>query len=232
MISYNRCNFRCGFCGLARNNFNFDNYINYTDDQFIATIISLFKYGKNFKFTGGEPTLNPLLESHVKFVKNIGGSIFLDTNGSNPKTVKNLIDKNLIDVLGVSFKGLTQEDALKTTHIKKLRYCWENVFKTIEYASANSNVTVIVTYVCYNDITYDKLLRFSEILEPFPNVIYKINNLLHVKDICDLGFKRVNSDMLYNFLKRLVEEKPCWKNRVIYVDSEDAIAEHSNIKFL
>ncbi|MCD6402527.1 anaerobic ribonucleoside-triphosphate reductase activating protein [bacterium] len=53
---------------------------------------------------GGEPTMNKDLPSFVKKIKKLGYLIKLDTNGSNPKMVKELIDKKLIDYVAMDVK--------------------------------------------------------------------------------------------------------------------------------
>ncbi len=235
MILWSKCNFRCAFCLQAVNDFNLNmiSYHSLNKNKFIATIMMLMQTSKNFKFSGGEPTLNPRIEWDLQVVKELGGNVFFDTNGSNPEVVKNLLDKGLIDVLAVSFKGLTPEEALSTANIKKREFCWENVFKTIEYGSKTPGVKVIITHVCYNDVSYDELLRFSSLIEPYEGVFYKINNLHKADNLpTELGLKRVDPDNLLNLLKRLVEEKPCWKDRVIFVDDDYGISNYDGIVFL
>ncbi|PWB02110.1 hypothetical protein C5O24_12675, partial [Paramuribaculum intestinale] len=62
--------------------------------------------GNAFKFTGGEPTLNPKLIDDMEVIRDLGGFIYLDTNGSRPDIVGKIIDRKLVDVLAVSLKGL------------------------------------------------------------------------------------------------------------------------------
>ena len=234
MIMWSKCNFRCAFCLQASENFQAgESYRSLSEDEYIVAIMTLMQSGENFKFSGGEPTLNPRVEWDLQVVKELGGTLFFDTNGSNPEIVKKLLDKGLIDVLAVSFKGLTAEEALATANIKKQKFCWENVFKTIEYGSKAPGVKVIITHVCYNDVSYEELLAYSALIEPYESVFYKINNLHKSEQLpAELGFKRVDPDNLLNLLKRLVEEKSCWKDRVIYVDDDYGIANYDGIVFL
>ena len=53
---------------------------------------------------GGEPTINRDLPKFVKKVKELGYAVKLDTNGSNPKMLKRLIDNNLIDYIAMDIK--------------------------------------------------------------------------------------------------------------------------------
>lgn len=53
---------------------------------------------------GGEPTLHPDLPEFCQKIKNFGFEIKLDSNGSNPKMLKELIDGKLIDYVAMDIK--------------------------------------------------------------------------------------------------------------------------------
>ena len=62
---------------------------------FDKTVRYLMEHGARFKFTGGEPTLNRHLALMLKVVKSYGGIVFLDSNGSRPKIIRELVDDGL-----------------------------------------------------------------------------------------------------------------------------------------
>ena len=55
--------------------------------------------------TGGEPTLESGLESLMKNIKDLGLKVKLDTNGTRPDVLKDLIEKKLIDYIAMDFKN-------------------------------------------------------------------------------------------------------------------------------
>jgi len=55
--------------------------------------------------SGGEPTLQPGLEMFICDVKKIGYSVKLDTNGTNPRILKKLIDGKLLDYVAMDIKA-------------------------------------------------------------------------------------------------------------------------------
>ncbi|MFP4514987.1 MAG: anaerobic ribonucleoside-triphosphate reductase activating protein [Parcubacteria group bacterium] len=55
--------------------------------------------------TGGEPTLHKDLAAFIEKIKTLGYDVKLDTNGTNPKLLKHLIEKKLIDYIAMDLKG-------------------------------------------------------------------------------------------------------------------------------
>ena len=53
---------------------------------------------------GGEPTIHKELPGLVKKIKKLGYLVKLDTNGSNPKMIKKLIEDKLIDYVAMDVK--------------------------------------------------------------------------------------------------------------------------------
>ena len=56
-------------------------------------------------FTGGEPTLMPELVDRIRKVKELGFLIKLDTNGTNPGIVEELLDEGLLDYVAMDIKN-------------------------------------------------------------------------------------------------------------------------------
>jgi pyruvate formate lyase activating enzyme len=54
--------------------------------------------------SGGEPTLVPDLADYAKALKGMGYRVKLDTNGSNPALVADLIDRKLLDYVALDVK--------------------------------------------------------------------------------------------------------------------------------
>ena len=96
------CNYRCPFCHnspLIKEQPFLDlneilDYLNKRKKMLDAVVIS-----------GGEPTLHKELPEILKLIKELGYIIKLDTNGTNPKMLKELIDNKLIDYVAMDVKG-------------------------------------------------------------------------------------------------------------------------------
>lgn len=83
------CNFRCGFC---HNPDLFRDARKYTWPE-LEDICRAFRqqWVAAVVISGGEPTIHPELPDTVKFFKNRGFAVKLDTNGSNPDMLRTLL---------------------------------------------------------------------------------------------------------------------------------------------
>lgn len=229
-VAFDKCNFRCSFCGLRKK--IRPNFKDYSSLEFEEKVKQLITSGSSFKFTGGEPTLNPNLEHDLKFVKSHNGKIYLDTNASNPKKIKTLLEDKLVDVIGISLKGLSPEEAMHNAGISNKRLCWDNVFETIEFASKNSDVRTIVTYVLTKpEETEQQLDKFAELLKPYPQVYIKINNLFPNDIASENGLSPLTEDCFNVELKKFIARHPEYKGRIILIPSIDAMTDYSAIEF-
>lgn len=60
---------------------------------------------KGVVITGGEPTLQPDLIYFIIGIKELGLKVKLDTNGTNPQTVRKLMDRRLLDYAAMDIKA-------------------------------------------------------------------------------------------------------------------------------
>ncbi|WP_029521796.1 anaerobic ribonucleoside-triphosphate reductase activating protein, partial [Persephonella sp. KM09-Lau-8] len=99
------CNFRCGYC---------HNRELVLPEYFSSTISEeeVFQFLKNrtgklqgVVITGGEPTIFTDLIQFIKKIKSLGFNVKLDTNGSNPEVLKEIIENNLVDYIAMDIKA-------------------------------------------------------------------------------------------------------------------------------
>ena len=228
-LCYGLCNFNCIFC-----NFRFKSsqaFFYYDDSSFNALLDKLFLTGKNFKFSGGEATLNPKLIEHLTTVKARGGVVYLDSNGSNPKVIEKLLMLELIDVLGISLKGVTKEEAIQVSRAPSV-LAWDNVFESMRIAGYHKSTQTIVTLVFTNATFNGRLVRFANLIKDIPSVKLKVNNLLrddHESNVYEL--LRVPPRRLASEVERFILENPEWKGRTVLINSNQAVCDYSEIVF-
>ncbi len=117
------CNMRCGYCYNPEIVFGGGEFSYEDFEQFFVSRKNLLK---GVVLCGGEPTLHKEIVSLGYELKNIGYKIKLDTNGTKPKVVQELITNHLIDYVALDFKA--PEDKFEmVTKSKKWSYFLETL---------------------------------------------------------------------------------------------------------
>jgi len=100
------CNFRCPWCYSAELVLpgKIKNQPKIPEKEFFNFLKKRKKLLEGLVLCGGEPTINKKLPVLIKKIKKLGYLVKLDTNGSNPKMLKKLIDDKLIDYVAMDIK--------------------------------------------------------------------------------------------------------------------------------
>ena len=97
------CNYRCPFCHNGQSVLGSHFSIPFEDIiSFLKTRVGLIDA---VVVSGGEPTLMDGLADKIKRIKELGFKIKLDTNGTNPAIVRDLVGKNLINYIAMDIKN-------------------------------------------------------------------------------------------------------------------------------
>ena len=124
------CNFRCPFCHNASL---------VLPEQFSAAIdendiISFLKKRKGVLdavcITGGEPLLQPDILEFIKKIKNIGYLVKLDTNGSFPDKLKEIVSSGVIDYVAMDIKN-SEKNYAKTCGLEKFDF--DSIKRSVDF---------------------------------------------------------------------------------------------------
>lgn len=103
------CNFRCPFCHNGDLVLHSKDMETYEEEE----ILSFLKKRKNVLegvcITGGEPTLWEELLGFIRKIKELGYLVKLDTNGSNPEMLTELMDDGLLDYIAMDVKAPSED---------------------------------------------------------------------------------------------------------------------------
>ena len=103
------CNFRCPFCHNASLVTHIEEEI--SESEVLAFLEKRKKILAGVVITGGEPLLYDL-EPFIRAIKEKGYLVKLDTNGSFPDRLKDLVKKGLIDYVAMDIKNSPDKYAL------------------------------------------------------------------------------------------------------------------------
>ena len=104
------CNFRCPFCHNVNLVLNPEGIETIPFEYINEQLTNQKGWIDGVCITGGEPTLHKDLPELCSKIKQMGFLVKLDTNGTNPAMLKELIQKNLIDYAAMDVKApLTPE---------------------------------------------------------------------------------------------------------------------------
>ncbi|NLV86532.1 MAG: anaerobic ribonucleoside-triphosphate reductase activating protein [Clostridiales bacterium] len=105
------CNLRCPFCHNGSLVLHPENVEGISENELMDFLSSRIGKLEGVCITGGEPLLEPELESFIKKIRSLGFLIKLDTNGSFPDRLKNLMEKGLLDYVAMDIKNSPEKYA-------------------------------------------------------------------------------------------------------------------------
>lgn len=194
------CNYNCAYCHNRE-------LLNCSNNELIneQEILDYLKKRKNILdgivISGGEPTIQKDLVSFCKKVKKLGVLIKLDTNGSNPKVIKELLDNNLIDYIAMDIK----DSYSKYEDIIKLKPNIDNLKESIELIK-NSNIDhEFRTTVNKNNHTFKDL---EEICSYIENDNYYLQVFKQNEYVLDKDLESYSKEEMKDIFQKLKEKYP------------------------
>ena len=106
------CNFRCPFCHNASLVVDIPKEAEMSEEEFFTFLGKRQGVLDGVCISGGEPLLQPDIEHFMRRIKELGFLIKLDTNGSFPDKLKNLVEKGLVDYVAMDIKNSKETYAL------------------------------------------------------------------------------------------------------------------------
>ena len=98
------CNIRCKYCHNPEL-LPLEAETSYSEEEILYYLEKRKNCLEGLVITGGEPTLQPDLKEFIIKVKALGYKIKLDTNGTNPQMVRELINEHLVDFIAMDIKA-------------------------------------------------------------------------------------------------------------------------------
>lgn len=105
------CNFRCPFCHNALLVTEIDLSTAYRESEVLDYIASRKGLLDGVAITGGEPLLQNDIKPFIQKIKEMGFAVKLDTNGSFPDKLRELVNEKLVDYVAMDIKNSKEKYA-------------------------------------------------------------------------------------------------------------------------
>ena len=123
------CNFRCPFChnaslvlGKGGEDFSAEEIFDFLKKR-LGTL-------EGVAITGGEPLLQNDISEFIRKIKDMGFKVKLDTNGSFPEKLIELVENRLVDYVAIDVKNSLNK---YSETVGRLGYDTERVCQSIEF---------------------------------------------------------------------------------------------------
>jgi len=161
IVFLNRCNFRCGFCYNAELAMGKPAEKRIPVKDFLGFLEKKKKWLQGVVITGGEPTLYRDLPEFCKAIKKKGYLVKLDTNGSNPESVRVLLKEGLVDFIAMDIKAPLE----KYEEACRVKVDTEKIKKSIEFIKESGIDYEFRTTVVPGLLDEKELLQIGELLK-------------------------------------------------------------------
>ncbi|MBR4175392.1 MAG: anaerobic ribonucleoside-triphosphate reductase activating protein [Lachnospiraceae bacterium] len=105
------CNMRCIYCHNAPLVTGVASLETISEDEFFAFLDKRKKILHGVCISGGEPTLSPDLPDFIDRIRSYDLKIKLDTNGTDPNLIKDLINSKKVDMIAMDIKSYPEDYA-------------------------------------------------------------------------------------------------------------------------
>ena len=106
------CNFRCPFCHNALLVTEIDRAAAYDFEEILSYLKKRKGILDGVAITGGEPLMNRDIPELLKQLKSLGYAVKLDTNGSYPDLLREIVSAGLADYIAMDIKNSKEKYAL------------------------------------------------------------------------------------------------------------------------
>ena len=104
------CNLRCPYCHAPHLVQTPNDLESIPADAIVSKLRQNQGWIDGVVVTGGEPTSHRHLDALIKLFKDTGVLVRLDTNGTNPRVLSDLIERRLIDCVAMDIKAPLQKE--------------------------------------------------------------------------------------------------------------------------
>ena len=185
------CNFRCPFCYSSEIVIpkKIENHPIIPEKEFFDFLDNRKGLLEGIVICGGEPTIHQDLPIFIKRIKEKGFLVKIDSNGSNPEMLNDLIENKLIDYVAMDVKGPKEKYGL----MAGLNNQWdktmmENIEKSINILKNSEIDYEFRTTVIPDVLKKEDILKIANWIKPAKR--YYLQNYRAEKETIDPEFMK------------------------------------------
>ncbi len=201
------CNFLCPFCHNST-------LVTDIDEHFITTeeVLKFLKTRRGILegvcITGGEPLLQKDIEDFMREIKDLGFLVKLDTNGSFPQKLENIINLGLVDYVAMDVKNSPE---LYAETIGKTAFDLSSVNESIELLKEGRVAYEFRTTVTKNFHNLKSLLQIADWISGCDN--YYLQQFVDSGQLIDKAITGYTDDELKALYIEVKKQLPCTQLR-------------------
>lgn len=155
------CNFRCPYCHNSDLVLRAETLPSFPMDYFLSFLDSRKNWLEGICITGGEPLLHKDLETLLSLIKERNLLVKVDTNGAFPSQLEELIQKKLIDYVGMDVKAALE----RYEEVVKSKIKTEDILRSIELIKNSGLDYMFRTTVVPGLVGSDDVMEIGQVLK-------------------------------------------------------------------
>lgn len=197
------CNFRCNWCYSSELVLpvKIAKQPRLSEKEFLDFLRERKGLIEGVVICGGEPTINKDLPNFIEKIKNLGFLVKLDTNGSNPRMLKDLVNSKMIDYVAMDIKTSPDSDIYKNIMTEGIKI--ENIKESVEFLKKGLIDFEFRTTVVNAIHSKEDFIKIADWISG-PNVKYYLQNFRPEKTI-DPNFEKIKP-FPEEFLNQIVKD--------------------------
>ncbi len=196
------CNFRCPFCHNSLLVTDMDD-AQYTEEEIFQHLERRKNVLDGVAVTGGEPLLQKDIERFLYEIKDKGYAVKLDTNGSFPDKLKDILSLGLADYIAMDIKNCKEKYA-ETIGLES--FDLKPVEESIELLAGSGVDYEFRTTVTQNFHTPEDMEKIALWIKGTPR--YFLQNFVDSGSLIDSSCKGVTKAEMHEMLQRVKEHIP------------------------
>lgn len=195
------CNFRCVFCQNSPLIENSKQKGLIDEEEVLNYLMKRKNVLDGIVISGGEPTLQKDLVPFIKKIKKMSLKVKLDTNGTNPTIIKELLDNNLVDYIAMDIKDNLSSYEKIINYNTNISLIKQSIKLIKESKIDHEFRTTIIK-------EYHNIENIKSLLKDFKNENYYLQNFVDSENVLVKNLHGFTNDELKNIEKIIKKDYP------------------------